>query len=393
MDGSHSPSYLVAQDASSLRHEEVTLETICSTLSMLVTYQCNMECKHCGPFCGPREKDWISLDEMKGLVRQAAELGAHNVVLTGGEPTLLKDDLMVILSFIRDETPIESTRMVSNAKWARTYDSALKKLRMWKQAGLVEINISCGEYHQEFAPISSVVNAYKAAQDLDYSTVLLVGEFLEEGRGKYSSRMYTEALREATGEEPLSPSLRSPYVQETHGLACGAALPYGRGKHYIRREDMILQDEDEIQSLCADVNKAITVHPNGKVTACCGVMTRDDSMLDIGNWRSQPLEEIIRASLEDLVLNWIRYLGLKDMKQWLLKKDPSLKFEERYGGICDLCANLLWNKRCQELLLGEGEERRGDILANKVALDATVYAGPGEFQYANTAETMGPNHR
>ena len=365
------------------------MKPLCPTLSMLVTYQCNMECKHCGPYCGPHEKDWLTLAEMKDLVKQAEELGAFNVVFTGGEPTLLKEKLVTMLEFIKDETDIQSTRMVTNAKWATSYKRAYERLKEWQRAGLVELNVSCGEYHQEFAPISNVVNAYCAARDLDYTTVLLVGEFLQEGKGQYTLDMYKQAIREVIGEEPLPPSLQSPYSGEVHGLSCGPAMPYGRGKDYIKKEDMILMDESCIQSICGDVFSAITIHPDGKVTACCGVMTRDYSLLDIGNWREQTLREILEAAHEDMILNWIRYLGLRDMKAWLQKKDPSLKFRDQFANICDLCAHLLHNPRCQDLLLEMGHERQDDIVANKVALDATIYATPGQFQYANTAETLG----
>jgi hypothetical protein len=344
---------------------------------MQVTYQCNIECKHCGPYCSPREKDWMTIDEILDLIRQAGELGAFNIVFTGGEPTLLKKDFITALRYIRDETPILLTRVVTNGKWATSYMAAYKLLKEWKEAGLVELNISCGEFHQEYVPISSVVNAFRAARDLDYKTVLMAGEFLAEGKGKYSLDDYVAAL----GENLLSPNLMSPYVSEWHGFSCGAAMRHGRGKDFIKEEDMILHPEEEIQSLCADVLSAITVHPNGNATACCGVMVREESLLNIGNWREQPLREMVEAANNDIVLNWIRYVGLKDMKGWLKEKDPTLQLSDKYATICDLCAELVYDKRCQELLVEHGHERIDDIIANKVAMDATLY-NTEQFNYA-----------
>jgi radical SAM family protein len=353
---------------------EWSVKPLFPTLSMQVTYQCNVECRHCGPFCGPRERDWMTPEEMRDLIAQAAELGAQSVVLTGGEPTLLGRELPALLRFIRDEAGVPSSRLVTNAKWAVTYDHARALLSGWKDAGLVEINVSCGEYHQEFIPVSSVVNAWRAARDLDFATVLLAGEFIDPSRAKFPPRVF----RDAVGEDLLPPELMSPFSRRVHGMSCGSAMNWGRGRQMLREEDLIRQDEADIPTLCTDVLSAITVHPNGNTTACCGVMVRERSLLHIGNWREQRLRPLVEAANDDLVLNWIRNLGLKDMKRWLQEKDPSLTFPERYVSICDLCATMLHDKRCEELLLRHGAERRDEIVAARVAFEAALAAPDGE---------------
>jgi hypothetical protein len=318
----------------------------------------------------------MTVDEIKDLIRQANELGAYNVVFTGGEPSLLKDKLLDILQFIRRETQIKYTRIVTNAKWATTYDRAYSTLRSWKEAGLDEINISCGEYHQEFVPVSSVVNGYKAATKLGFITVLLVGEFLKHGKGKYTFQMFKDAI----GEDLTGPELMSPYITRCHGMSCSSAMNYGRGKDMLKVEDLTFQPEDQIASICSDVLNAITVHPNGNTTACCGIMVREESLLNIGNWREGRLRPMLEGANQDLILNWIRHLGLRDMKHWLQSKDPTLKFRKEYINICDLCAEIVYDARCQELLAAHGHERQDEIIANKVAMDATVY-DPEQFRY------------
>jgi hypothetical protein len=319
----------------------------------------------------------MTLDEMKSLIRQASDLGARIVVFTGGEPSLLKDKLITLLRFIKAETRIGLTRIVTNGKWATTYQRAHETLKSWKDAGLDEINISCGEYHQEFVPIESVAHAYKAACELNFMTVLLAGEFLKDGCGKFKPADFERAI----GERLLSPPLASPYIPEYRGLSCGAAMNYGRGKDFLKVEELMFQKEEQMQSCCSEVFNAITVHPNGNTTACCGIMVREESLLNIGNWREKTLKEIVEAAHQDVTLNWIRYLGLKNMKTWLKEKDPSLQFRDEYINICDLCAEIVYNKRCQELLNQHGAERTPDIVANRVAMEATVYE-PGRFTYA-----------
>jgi len=59
-----------------------------TSIGLLVTYQCNIECKHCGLSCSPKRKEWMTMDEMKNIAIQASDLGTESIALTGGEPTL-----------------------------------------------------------------------------------------------------------------------------------------------------------------------------------------------------------------------------------------------------------------------------------------------------------------
>lgn len=338
------------------------------SIGLLVTYQCNAMCAHCGPCCGPHEQDWMTLAEIKQLARQAAEMGARSIALTGGEPTLLGDNLLEILSFARGECKFSSIKMVSNGGWATSYDAAHQMLREWQDAGLNEIKISCGEFHQKQVPLQNVVNAYRAACDLNYHAALLAGEFLKEGAGQYTIRDF----QEATGATPFVPELCSPYVTESHGFVCSAAMPYGRGANTIRPEDVVCLQETELTGPCSQLLSSLTAHPNGSVTACCGVMTREQSLLTVGNWRVQSMRAIWETTQKDLVLNWIRYLGLHDMKAWLCRKEPNLHFRSHYASACDLCAELINHPRCLELLLGWSKERTGDILASRLMHEAST---------------------
>jgi MoaA/NifB/PqqE/SkfB family radical SAM enzyme len=104
------------------------------TLSLQVTYQCNIECKHCGPYCSPLERDWMSEEEIKDLVLQASALGARLVAFTGGEPSLLKEKLVRLLRFIKTETKISYARIVTNGKWATSAQRAREILESWQDA-------------------------------------------------------------------------------------------------------------------------------------------------------------------------------------------------------------------------------------------------------------------
>ena len=185
--------------------------TILPSLSIQATYQCNISCKHCGPNCAPEENDWMTPDEIRDLIRQGAELGTTTVVFTGGEPSLLREELPRIVRFTHEQGIINS-RVVTNAKFGSSYNKAKRILGSWIEAGLVELNLSCGEFHQEFIPLEHVANAYRAADDLGFKTVLLAGEFLAPGKGRYEAEDFRAAMEEQCGGPLPSIPLASPYT-------------------------------------------------------------------------------------------------------------------------------------------------------------------------------------
>jgi len=341
-----------------------------NTLTLMVTFKCNIKCRHCGLTCSPDDKSCMTLDEMIELTRQADELGCLNVVLTGGEPTLMKqDNLLRYFRFVKEKTSIKLIRIVTNGLWAKSYERAYKLLKEWKEAGLDEINISCGEYHQEFVPIDNVVHAFNAGNDLKYLTVLLAGEFI---KGKQST-ITPYDFEKKMGRKVIQSIELSPFVNRYVGFDCHPALNVGRGEEYIESESIPVKPYERIKSNCDHMISSLAFQPDGKVDACCGVMVRDHPILSLGNWRQETIIQILAKIHDDLILNWIRYLGVKDMKSWIRQKDSSIVLKEEYNSICDICNELITNEKCLNLLYKYGIERKDEVVFQKVAKEATIF--------------------
>ena len=345
--------------------------SVLPNLCILVTFQCNVSCKHCGPDCGPEQTDWMSLEEIQALISQAAALRTERVVFSGGEPSLLGEGLPRVIRFARDQR-IHKTRVVTNAKFATTYERALRTLSSWRDAGLSELYVSCGEFHQEFIPMGSVANAYRAADDLGFDTVVLLGEFLKPGSGKLEPAAYEAALGGCLPSE----SLNSPFSDYNRGMRVGEVMPYGRAKHFVNPETLSYLPTEGVRSCCDDVLGVFTAHPNGNLTACCGVMVRQQSLLTVGNWRRNQLSQLAERAHQDLTLNWIRYRGLRDMRAWLEAKEPTLNFRNEYQNICDLCADVLNHPSTPKLLAEADEALKTRVVKAKVATDAVAALTP-----------------
>ncbi len=64
------------------------------------------------------------------------------------------------------------TRVVTNAWWAKDHNKALGFLDNLRSAGLKELNISYDDFHARYISINNIINAVKAALDLNLRVVI-----------------------------------------------------------------------------------------------------------------------------------------------------------------------------------------------------------------------------
>ena len=342
------------------------------SIGLLVTYQCNIECKHCGLNCSPKNKDWMTIGEMKDIAVQASDLGVSCLVITGGEPTLIKhEDLCSYFRFVKNETSICNIRIVTNGHWAKSYEKAYTILKEWKEAGLDELNVSCGEFHQEYLPIDNIGHAYKAGCDLDFKTVLLAGEFT---KSKRKNKLTPYDFEKMLGCRIKNSYENSPFITRNHFMTCNNAVYYGRGRRFIKQEDISLIKFENLQNICDSTFSGLSLHPDGVVTICCGVGVRDVDFLNIGNWKEEKLQKILDRSNDDLFANLIKFYGLKSLKEKLMITHPELglTYKHSYIGLCELCFELFGNKKVISHLNSNGLEMEDELITKKIMHLSTI---------------------
>ena len=75
------------------------IENEYNTLTIHLTNQCPMMCKHCGPESGPHEKGKLNSNTVFDAIIEATRRGCYTVNFTGGEPFILKEDLENYVEF------------------------------------------------------------------------------------------------------------------------------------------------------------------------------------------------------------------------------------------------------------------------------------------------------
>lgn len=135
-----------------------------SSLHLLLTYQCTLECDHCFVWGGPGARGTMTLSSIRQVLRQAKELETVQwVYFEGGEPFLF---YATLTTAVEEATNLGfRVGLVSNAYWAGSREDALAALAPFR--GRVEsLEISGDLYHGTQTLAVHVRNAVSAASEI-----------------------------------------------------------------------------------------------------------------------------------------------------------------------------------------------------------------------------------
>lgn len=108
-------------------------------LRLSITDVCNFRCNYCLPDGykpqGVANKSFLTLDEIRRVIRAFAAAGTEKVRLTGGEPSLRRD-FTDIIAAVRENPAIRKLAVTTNG-----YRLA-RDVAQWRDAGLTALNVS-----------------------------------------------------------------------------------------------------------------------------------------------------------------------------------------------------------------------------------------------------------
>jgi len=143
-------------------------------LRISVTDRCNLRCLYCMPPEGVPQmphSEILSYEEIRTVVRAAAELGINRIRLTGGEP-LVRADLPKLIKMLSQVEGIEELSLTSNGTFLKKY--ALE----FKQAGLSRVNVSLDtlkpdrfQYITRLGELQTVLEGIEAAKEAGFEPV------------------------------------------------------------------------------------------------------------------------------------------------------------------------------------------------------------------------------
>lgn len=144
-----------------------------STITILPTYNCTAACENCCFGSHPGIGERIPLPRILDCIKQAAALGTVRLIcFSGGECFTLGPELVIAIAKATELGL--ATRCVTNGYWATSEQQAHALLEPLNRAGLHEINISTGDFHQQYVSPKKVVTGAVSAVRLGMRAVIVV---------------------------------------------------------------------------------------------------------------------------------------------------------------------------------------------------------------------------
>lgn len=280
-----------------------------TTLGIITTYKCSAQCEDCCFSCSPKNNTRITLAELKETIGKIAQqVPIKVVVFTGGETTLLGQDLYSALGYCKELGL--TTRIITNGFWGYSPNAINMKLDKLIENGLNELNLSTGDNHQKFVSIENVMNISYEAVRRGLPTLISV----EKAKGFHFdlSDIFDHPIysRIQTLENShLFKAMSSPWVSLKNP------------QKYEYDEGCLATN----QLGCNSLFENITIDATGKIYSCCGLTVREISEFYVGNISENFCDELSYINQEGydkyfLIKYWIYTDGpvniIKKVKEW-----------------------------------------------------------------------------
>lgn len=303
-----------------------------NTLSFITTYQCTAACDDCCFKCSPKQKERLSLKQMKDYLDQSIALfpSIKLVVITGGECFTLGEDLYAIIEYIHSKNLF--SRIVTNGSWGTTPEKAQQIVKKLIDRGLNEINFSTGDSHQKFVPIETVINAIEASLINQLSAAVNV-ETHNEHSFQYKDLQEHPRIKPFVGSQLLT-------------IVPGLWISEQEDKMDPIRKKLLYGH----QKRCKELFHNVCITPNSELLACCGLTTLNNPYLNIGSLKETKLEALWNIQFDDFIKIWLYTEGPAKIIDFVRTINPNIHITTRSLHICEVCKTIFSNPDILDIL-------------------------------------------
>jgi hypothetical protein len=307
-------------------------------ISIMITFNCPIQCKHCYLRCGPSRRenlDFSGLRRWFGEAKSSGEL--KGIIISGGEPFVDMRRLETLVAWA-EEIDLPAA-VLSSGFWGKTLDDSRKILK--RLPGLTGLALSVDRFHQEFVPLEYLKNIVTAATELELPICIF------NCASKDDEDPIVSELNASLGQE-LSPFMIV-FENPLHDL--------GRAEKKTGENDLVpVTDLPDFR--CGNIDSVPVLLPSGEVVACCGEAFWSPSYvggLEVGWVPRDSFVEIRERVSRNPLMQTLRVLGPKDLAIMVEKMGLGHLLRGRYkrDDICDLCSDLFSHREIVDLLVEE----------------------------------------
>ncbi|HUK88794.1 MAG TPA: hypothetical protein VLZ81_00230 [Blastocatellia bacterium] len=325
-----------------------------NTLTIAVTNEYDPEYN----IAGPRETLRLTMEQVRSLVDQAAALGVSLLTFSGGEPFLLGKTLEQMVTYAAFRIP--RVRVVTDCYWANTAQDALLKVALMYQAGLSEIDIRYSDWNQSPKWIQWAKWVHLAAEQAGLT--VLSHHFWD--REKHGFHIAHSEAHPADAKAAYADGLESGILTgELHPVSLLYDNPQrGRTQDV---EALLFQRQAEGQN-CPYIFRTITAQPDGRLSACGGCACSAPD-LNLGDWRTAAVANLMDAGRRDPLLQWISLRGPEALRRFIDAESPDSVPPGDYASRCHLCKDLLTTPKSRRAIRGNAGHAAQEAIAGEIA--------------------------
>ena len=319
-------------------------------LTILGTYRCTASCQNCCFASNPTIRLRLSLSDILAFIEEGSAYSSVKlVVFSGGECFLLGDDLNTAIEYATKKGL--RTRCVTNGYWAKSLEHGRNRLRRLKDSGLKELNISTGDYHQQYVSVETVINAACLGVELLENTLIVV-EMQRERKVSAARIMEDRRIRDLL-TDPSAAKFRiieSPW------------MPMNEEERIDQNPERILnRDNVYLRHGCRSIFTTVVLTPNKRLGFCCGLSRELIPELN-STGPMMGLQDLLLEAGSDFIKIWLFVDGPERILQWAASKDANIDWEGRYAHHCHACLALFQDSRVREVIRNHYSERVDDVL-------------------------------
>ncbi len=295
-------------------------------ISLNLTQRCNFKCEYC--YTTPISEDsskqyteqWLNLPKVLALLEEAADLGTIYVAITGGEPTLFKGWMDVVLKTLElNMIPVMTTNgSVITCQQIETLASAgMKEITFSLDASLADLHHKITRTHNTFDRVTKAIknsvevglhtNVKCVLTTSNYENIVELIDFVAELGVNEFGITYMEP-----GDRNSCSTKLNPQVEYADLLALRKVIMQKRqeymGKCQIYPPKDIKQKYDYVP--CGGLHTGMIINARGEVNICDKLISEKDfiygdtykySLKEI--WGSKEYQKLRDRTLDPLVID------------------------------------------------------------------------------------------
>jgi hypothetical protein len=320
-------------------------------VTILGTYRCTAACKDCCFDSNPGIHERLTLDRIIDFIGEASELrSVKMVVFSGGECFLLGSDLVKAVEYATSKGL--ATRCVTNGYWAKSLSRGKTILDSLRIAGLSELNISTGDFHQQFVSEETVVNAVELGLTCGMDRTLLIVEMREGSRVTVANLLTNIRLQKFLEEHGgrRFGIIQSPWMPMDHQRV--SEQTPGR---------LLSRDTVQTKGGCRSIFTTSVLTPSNHIGVCCGLSRERIPELNYPT-DGRALSDVLEEAGRDFIKIWLFVDGPERILAWAASKNKGIQWENRYAHHCHACLAIFDDPQVRETILEHYRERVDDVL-------------------------------